>query len=89
VSDDAELRALAARRGRLALALTAAVMAVYFGFILLVAFAKPLLAALVAPGLSFGIALGAAVIVISWLLTLVYVRWTNRHYDAALSRLRR
>jgi uncharacterized membrane protein (DUF485 family) len=89
VSDDAELRALAARRGRLALALTAAVMAVYFGFILLVAFAKPLLAALVAPGLSFGIALGAGVIVISWLLTLVYVRWTNRHYDAALSRLRR
>jgi uncharacterized membrane protein (DUF485 family) len=89
VSDDLELRALAARRGRLALALTAAVMTVYFGFILLVAFAKPLLATLVAPGLSFGIALGAAVIVISWVLTLVYVRWTNRHYDAALSRLRR
>ena len=89
MSDDLELRALAARRGRLALALTAAVMTVYFGFILLVAFAKPLLAALVAPGLSFGIALGAAVIVLSWVLTLVYVRWTNRHYDAALSRLRR
>lgn len=89
MSDEAELRALAARRGRLALALTAAVMAVYFGFVLLVAFAKPWLGALVAPGLSRGIALGAAVIVISWLLTLVYVRWTNRHYDAALGRLRR
>jgi uncharacterized membrane protein (DUF485 family) len=89
VSDDTELRALAARRGRLALALTAAVMAIYFGFILLVAFAKPLLAARIAPGLSLGIALGAAVIVLSWVLTLVYVRWTNRHYDAALSRLRR
>lgn len=87
--DSEELRALAARRGRLALALTAAVMAVYFGFVLLVAFAKPLLATLVAPGLSLGIALGAAVIVLSWLLTLVYVRWTNRHYDAALARLRR
>ena len=33
--------------------------------------------------------LGAAVIVISWLLTLVYVRWMNRHYDATLARLRR
>lgn len=86
---DAELRALAARRGRLALGLTAAVMVAYFGFILLVAFAKPWLGARVVPGLSRGIALGAAVIVISWLLTLVYVRWTNRHYDAALGRLRR
>jgi len=89
VSDDAELRALAARRGRLALGLTAAVMVAYFGFILLVAFDKSWLGTLVAPGLSRGIALGAAVIVLSWLLTLVYVRWTNRHYDAALGRLRR
>lgn len=89
MSDDAELRALAARRGRLALGLTAAVMVAYFGFILLVAFDKPWLGTLVAPGLSRGIALGAAVIVLSWLLTLVYVRWTNRHYDAALGRLRR
>jgi uncharacterized membrane protein (DUF485 family) len=89
VSADADLRRLAARRGRLALALTAAVMTVYFGFVLLVAFAKPLLGSLVAPGLSLGIALGAAVIVISWLLTLAYVRWMNRHYDSALARLRR
>jgi len=89
VSGDADLRRLAARRGRLALALTAGVVAVYFGFILLVAFDKPLLASLVAPGLSLGIALGAAVIVISWLSTLFYVRWMNRHYDATLARLRR
>jgi uncharacterized membrane protein (DUF485 family) len=89
VSSDAELRQMAARRGRLALALTGGVIAAYFGFILLVAFDKPLLGTLVAPGLSLGIALGAAVIVISWLLTLVYVRWMNRHYDATLARLRR
>ena len=89
MSGDADLRALAARRGRLALGLTAAVMAVYFGFVLLVAFAKDWLGAELVPGLSRGIALGALVIVLSWLLTLVYVRWTNRHYDAALTRLRR
>ena len=89
MSSDADLRRLAARRGRLALALTGGVIAAYFGFILLVAFDKPLLGSLVAPGLSLGIALGAAVIVISWLLTLVYVRWMNRHYDATLARLRR
>ena len=37
------LEALAAAQWKLALRLTAAMMAVYFGFILLVAFAKPLL----------------------------------------------
>jgi uncharacterized membrane protein (DUF485 family) len=63
-------------------------VALYFGFILLIAFAKPFLAIKLTPGLSVGIALGALVIVLAWLSTLVYVRWANRHYDAALEKLR-
>jgi uncharacterized membrane protein (DUF485 family) len=85
---DARLRALAARRWRVALALTAAMVVLYFGFIALIAFRKPLLGRLLAPGLSLGILLGALVIVCSWLLTWVYVRWANNHYDAELHRLR-
>jgi uncharacterized membrane protein (DUF485 family) len=84
----AALARLAARRARVAGALTATVIAVYFGFILMIAFAKPLLATLLAPGLSLGIALGALVIVLSWALTFVYVRWANRRYDRALDELR-
>ena len=84
----AKLRGLSALRLRLALLLTGAVMAVYFGFIALVAFDKPLLAALIAPGLSLGILFGALVIVFSWLSTWFYVRWMNRNYDDALARLR-
>ena len=68
--------------------LTLAGMVSYYGFILLVAFDKPRLAQLLAPGLSLGILLGALVIVLSWLSTWVYVRWMNRNYDGALSRLR-
>ena len=83
------MRALAAARTRIAFALTAATAVVYFGFILLVAFGKPLLATLVAPGLTLGILLGALVIVVSWLLTWTYVEWANRRYDPALQRLRR
>jgi uncharacterized membrane protein (DUF485 family) len=86
---DAKLARLAAARGRVAGALTAAVVLVYFGFILLIAYAKPLLATPLRPGLSLGILLGALVIVVSWLLTWVYVRWANRRYDAALDELRR
>ena len=82
------LSALAARRWRVALALTAAMVALYFGFIALIAFQKPLLGRLLAPGLSLGILLGALVIVCSWLLTWLYVRWANTRYDAELHRLK-
>jgi uncharacterized membrane protein (DUF485 family) len=32
--------------------------------------------------------LGALVIVVAWVLTFVYVRWANSHYDASLRLLR-
>ena len=89
MSSDQRLRALAAARWKIAIALTATMVAIYFGFILLIAFDKPLLARLVAPGLSLGILLGALVIVLSWVLTWIYVRWANEHYDAELADLRR
>ena len=85
---DVELRGLAARRWRVALLLTAVMIILYFGFIALIAFDKPVLGHLIAPGLSLGIVLGALVIVCSWLLTWVYVRWANTRYDAALHRLK-
>lgn len=89
VEDQREgLRALAAAQWRIAAILTAAMIALYFGFILLIAFNKALLARLIVPGLSLGILLGALVIVCSWLLTWVYVRWANTHYDAGRDRLR-
>lgn len=80
--------ALHERRWRLAIALTAVVAAVYFGFILLVAYAKPLMGSLVAPGLSVGIALGAFVIVAAWATTWIYVRWANTHFDSEVDRLK-
>jgi uncharacterized membrane protein (DUF485 family) len=82
------LTAVSAARWRVAVSLTAAMMVVYFGFILLVAFRKPLLGTQVVPGLSLGMLLGAAVILVAWLLTFIYVRWANRHYEAALRELR-
>jgi len=83
-----ELQALDSARWRIAITLTAAMMALYFGFILLVAYNKPLLARIVVPGLSLGILLGALVIVSAWVLIWIYVRWANTHYDAAIDALR-
>jgi uncharacterized membrane protein (DUF485 family) len=89
MSDDAgdALRRLDAARWRMALLLTAAVVFLYFGFIALVAYGRHILAIQIIPGLTLGILLGAVVIVGSWVLTWIYVRWANAHYDPHLAAL--
>ena len=84
-----QFRTLAATRWRIAISLTATMVAIYFGFILLIAYDKPLMGRLVTRGLSLGVLLGALVIVLSWVLTWIYVRWANTHYDAGLDEIRR
>jgi uncharacterized membrane protein (DUF485 family) len=85
---EAEFLAVARARRRVALGLTAAMMAIYFGFIGLIAWNKPLLGTQLIPGLSIGLVLGAAVIAACWLLTWLYVRWANTHFDQTVARLR-
>ena len=87
--DEIRLRALARMRWKIALSLTGAIVVIYFGFIALIAYDKPLMGSLVAPGLSVGILLGVLVIVASWVLTWVYVRWANTYYDRELTDLQR
>jgi uncharacterized membrane protein (DUF485 family) len=89
VEDDAALEAVAAKRWRMALALTGAMLVVYFGFILLIAFAKGFMADRITDGLSVGMALGVLVILSTWVLTWTYVRWANRVYEPEIERLRR
>jgi uncharacterized membrane protein (DUF485 family) len=64
-------------------------MVAYFGFVLLVAFNKPLLGVVLVPGLSLGMLLGALVILVAWALTWIYIRWANRHYDTHVQGLRK
>jgi uncharacterized membrane protein (DUF485 family) len=78
-----ESEGLSAARWRIAISLTLVMLAVYVGFILLVAFNKPLLGYVLVPGLSLGILLGVVVIVIAWVLTWWYIRWANAH-DVAM-----
>lgn len=85
---DTAFEGLVRRRWRIAIALTVAMIAIYFGFILLVAYNKPFLGRLITPGLSIGVLFGALVIVLSWILTWVYVRWANTSYDKALEEMR-
>ena len=80
---------LAKRRLGVAATLSLAMIAIYFGFMGLFAFDKPLLGTILAPGLSLCIILGPVVIVSSFLLCLIYVRWANRVYDPRVAALKR
>ena len=64
-------------------------MVVYFGFILLVAYNKPLMGTELRPGLSIGMLLGVLVIGAAWAVTWIYVVWANKHHDAAVTGLRK
>jgi uncharacterized membrane protein (DUF485 family) len=80
------VHAIAAKRWTIALTLSALMLVIYLGFILLVAFGKVLLSILLSQGLSLGILLGALTIVSSWILSIIYVVWANRGYDDAVAR---
>jgi uncharacterized membrane protein (DUF485 family) len=85
---DQELAKLVRRRWRIGAVLTAVMVAAYFGFIMLVAFAKSTAGAELGERVSVGIILGAAVIVLAPVLTAIYARWANRHYDPEIARAR-
>jgi len=73
---------LVGRRSRLAWTLTAIVLAAFFGFTLLIAFDKELLAAPIASGVtSLGIPLGFGMILLAIALTGIYVVAANGEFD--------
>ena len=84
-----DFRRLVAERWRVSLTLTAALFLLYYGYVLLIALNKPLLARRVGEVMTLGIPLGVAVILGAWVLTASYVIWANRRYDPAVRELRK
>ena len=88
ILNSVEFSALVATRWRVSIALTIVLFVIYYGYILLVATDRALLATRVGGTITLGIVLGVAVLVSSWVLTAVYVVWANRRYDPVVQRLR-
>ena len=74
---------LAKRRGRLAWTLSAIVCAIFYGFILMIAFTPDILTTPIAAGsvIPLGLPLGVAVILVSCLTTGFYVYEANAVFD--------
>lgn len=75
---------LVVKRSRMAWRLSAVVLAAYYGFIAVVAFAPQLLHTPLVSGArtSVGVLAGAGILVLSWILTGFYVRRANTEFDA-------
>ena len=75
---------LVAGHRRISMILTGLVLVVYYGFILVLAFDRGLLAAKIGPGLTVGLPVGLGVILFACLVTGIYVRWANTTFDSAV-----
>lgn len=83
IAQDPRYLALVRQRSRIAWALSAAIVAIFFGYLLLVAFAGPFLARPIgAMTMTIGIPIGLFVILSGIGLTGVYVAIANRRFDA-------
>jgi uncharacterized membrane protein (DUF485 family) len=75
-------RELVDRRRHFAWALSAAMLTIYFGFILIIAFAPKVLAIPIGDGvITVGIPVGLFVIVSAFVLTGIYVYRANSEFD--------
>ena len=83
IARDPKYQELKAKRTRFGVWLTLAMMVVYYGFILLVAFNKPFLATRLGDGVTtIGMPIGLGVIIFTVVITAIYVRRANSEFDA-------
>ncbi|MBI3986406.1 MAG: DUF485 domain-containing protein [Lentisphaerae bacterium] len=88
VLESREFKHLVARRWRVSSILSILLFAIYYGYILLIGYNKKLLMREIGNSTTLGIPLGVSVIVLSWVLTVIYVFWANKSYDPEVQRLK-
>ncbi len=85
VAQDPKYLQLVRERSRFSWALTGVMLTVFFGYILLIAFDRALLARPIGNGTTtLGIPIGIGVILTGILLTAIYVRRANGRFDALI-----
>lgn len=78
------------KRSRLGWILTAIMLVVYYGYVLLIAFDKEVLATKVGDGvMTWGMPIGLFVIVFTVVITGLYVRHANSKYDDLTDQIKR
>ncbi|HIC44702.1 MAG TPA: DUF485 domain-containing protein [Sulfurimonas sp.] len=87
---DPEFQALVKQRRKFSLILTSIILVIYFSFILTLAYAPEVFAKALFEGsvISVGIPVGIGIIILSFILTGIYVKKANTDFDTTLNRLK-
>lgn len=90
ILNDPEFKSLVSQKNTISWILTVLELALYFGFIGLIAFNKPYLAQKLAEGgaVTKGIPIAVGVIILSWVLTGIYIFWANTTYDSMVKKIK-
>lgn len=90
IESNPKYQALVSKRSKFGWTLTLLMMVVYYGYILLIAFDKELLARKIGNGVTtWGIPIGLFVIVFTVLITGIYVWRANREFDDLTAEIRK
>ena len=89
VRSNPKFQELVTKRTRFGWTLTFVMLAIYYGFIMVVAYKKEWLAIKLGSGvMTLGIPVGVAVILSAFILTGIYVARANRDYDALIAAIK-
>lgn len=90
ILNDPDFKELSAKKNTISIILTILELALYFGFIGLIAYNKPYLAQKLSPGgaATIGIPIAVGTILGSWVFTGIYIWWANVKYDALVKKVK-
>ncbi|MFP4332180.1 MAG: DUF485 domain-containing protein [Campylobacterales bacterium] len=81
IQDNPKFQELVTKRESLAWRLTIAMLVIYFGYILIIAFVPSLFAIKISGAITLGIPVGIIVILSAFILTGLYVKKANSEFD--------
>ncbi|MBI5603897.1 MAG: DUF485 domain-containing protein [Deltaproteobacteria bacterium] len=82
-------KALVRKRWNISIILTILLFIIYYGYILIIGYGKEFLGEKVGVYTNYGIIFGVLVIVLSWILTVIYVVWANTVYDKEVDAIKK
>jgi uncharacterized membrane protein (DUF485 family) len=90
IMNDPDFRDLSSQKNTISIILTILELALYFGFIGLIAYNKPFLAQKLSAGgaATIGIPIAIGTIILSWVLTGIYIWWANAKYDVLVKKVK-
>jgi uncharacterized membrane protein (DUF485 family) len=90
ILNDPDFRDLSGQKNTISIILTILELALYFGFVGLIAYNKPFLAQKLSAGgaVTIGIPIAVGTIVLSWVLTGIYIWWANVKYDVLVKKVK-